>query len=375
MEQDQINNLIAKYVQGTATDAELEELRNWYRNTAYQDALYPDEEQAVHRRMLARLEKEITPVPVKRRLLSHITVAASILLCLGIAFYFYGRRHEMPAEDKNRLSQDINPGGNKAVLTLANGDKVDLSDAQTGIVINTRDLMYNDGTKINLQSSSLQHTVANMMVSTPEGGTYQVILPDSTRVWLNAASALKFPSTFAEVQQRRVELSGEAYFEVARIKKGSGHLPFVVVSNNQEVEVLGTHFNVNAYPGDADTKTSLLEGLIRIKNGKGNSLLKPGQQAISNRRGIELVDGDAEDAIAWKNGYFMFDNEDLASIMVKVCRWYKVTASYEDEAVKNVKYYGTISRFEKISKVLSKLEVTGNLKFEVKGSTVKISHK
>jgi transmembrane sensor len=391
MEQDQINSLIEKYIAGTASGAELEQLHHWYRSTAYSAAEYPDQEELVQKRMLDRLDREITPVRKTKILIRRVAVAASVLICLGMAFYFYNSRYKTSGTGIAQISNDIDPGGNKAILTLANGNKINLSGVKTGIVVNTLDLTYNDGSKVQVSPrtedsnpgtmpGSGPSSQKEMTVSTPQGGTYQVILPDSTRVWLNAASSLKFPATFSGLESRKVELNGEAYFEVAKLTRKSKtssetRIPFFVVSKGQEVEVLGTHFNINAYSDQTATKTSLLEGIIRIKNDNGNALLKPGQQAISMAKGIELVNGDAEDAIAWKNGYFMFDNEDLASVMTKLCRWYNVEVNYEDEAVKNVKYYGTISRFEKISKVLTKLETTGNLKFEVKGKTVHVSEK
>lgn len=391
MKQDQINDLIEKYVAGTASCAEQEQLHHWYRSTAYSNAEYPDQEELVQKRMLERLEREITPVRKTKILIRRVAVAASVLICLSVAFYFYNSRYKISGQGAAGISSDIDPGSNKAILTFSNGHKINLSGVKSGIVINTADLTYNDGSKVQVSPraedlipgpvvGSGPSSQKEMMISTPEGGTYQVILPDSTRVWLNAASSLKFPATFSGLESRKVELNGEAYFEVAKLTRKSktlavARIPFIVVSNGQEVEVLGTHFNINAYPDQATTKTSLLEGLIRIKNDNGNVVLKPGQQAISMTKGIELVSGDAEDAIAWKNGYFMFDNEDLASVMTKLCRWYNVEVNYEDETVKNVKYYGTISRFEKISKVLTKLETTGNLKFEVKGKTVNVSEK
>lgn len=376
MEQDQVNDLINKYIAGKASDTERKQLNDWYRSTAYKDAEYPDMEALVEQRMLARLEQEIRPLRKMVFPLRRLAVAASVLLCLGLAVYFYKARYTRADRESTGISNDIEPGGNRAVLTLSGGEKVNLSAAKSGIVIDLANLHYNDGTKVASNLAAQQE----MMLSTPEGGTYQVILPDSTRVWLNAASSLKFPATFGGLEHRKVELDGEAYFEVAKLVRRSNagretRVPFFVVSEGQEVEVLGTHFNINAYADQAGTKTSLLEGLIRIKNNNGNALLKPGQQAISKASGIELLSGDAEDAIAWKNGYFMFDNEDLASVMQKLCRWYGVTVNYEDEAVKNVKYYGTISRFEKISKVLTKLETTGNLKFDVKGRSVNVALK
>lgn len=390
MKQEQINDLIKKYTAGTATNEEREQLHRWYRDIAYADAEYPDEEHIVHTRMLERLQREIIPLGKSKVLIRRIAAAATVFLCLTAGFYFYRVRYK--TAETTALSSDIAPGGNKAVLTLVNGSKVNLSGVKSGIVINTTTLTYNDGSKVqvsprteDLYPGAMPGTVPSsqqeMMVSTPDGGTYQVVLPDSTRVWLNAASSLKFPATFSGLDSRKVELNGEAYFEVAKIRIKSktsvtgARVPFIVVSKGQEVEVLGTHFNISAYTDQAATKTSLLEGLVRIKNDKGNTVLKPGQQAINGAKGIELVSGDAEDAIAWKNGYFMFDNEDLASVMAKLCRWYNVSVNYEDEAVKSVKYYGTISRFEKISKVLTKLETTGNLKFEVKGKTVHVSEK
>jgi ferric-dicitrate binding protein FerR (iron transport regulator) len=187
-------------------------------------------------------------------------------------------------------------------------------------------------------------------------------------VWLNAASSLTYNLNLASAKQRLVKLQGEAYFEVAKDK---AH-PFVVSTEKQTVEVLGTHFNINSYPDERVTKTTLLEGSIRVshRDTQETEILQPGEQSIVSSSGISVNEVDTDEFIAWTKGYFMFNNERQESIMRKLSRWYNVEVEYADEAAKNVMYYGTVSRFEKVSKVLRKFEQTGEVRFDIKANKI-----
>lgn len=297
-----------------------------------------------------------------------IAAAALFFLTLGVCFYTYQYYHK----DEWALSlladhPDILPGKNRAVLILGNGKKITLSGAKEGVVIDASQLKYTDGAAIlSVDSDTKTETKkALLSVSTPIGGTYQVSLADGTKVWLNAASVLKFPTNFAG-DKRSVELSGEAYFEVAKDAKH----PFVVVSDQQRLEVLGTHFNLNAYPDEASIKTTLLEGAVKVSTAERQPvILKPNQQAILSAGMFTATDIDGFESIAWKDGKFTFDREDIQSIMRKVARWYNVQVVYEGN-LNGIRLTGSVSRFENISKLLQVLENTQEVRFKIEGRRI-----
>jgi transmembrane sensor len=207
-------------------------------------------------------------------------------------------------------------------------------------------------------------------IETPKGGQYRIDLPDGTMVWLNAGSSLRYPNRFAG-QERKVALTGEAYFEVAKNKQ----MPFRVVSGKQVVEVLGTHFNINAYTDEASVKTTLLEGSVNVllQETHQSELLNPGQQAVVKYNGSSIVvqPVKVEEAVAWKNGYFMFVDADLESIMRQLARWYDVEVAYEGN-LGSLKFGGMVSRSKSIAQTLRILELTGNVRFKVAGRRVTV---
>lgn len=302
--------------------------------------------------------------------------AASIVILLGVGFaYFYNSRTSATNIDKPYAS-DANPGGNKAILVLADGRKISLTDVGKGDVAKeaglsitkTADgqLVYN---VINQEAGKNSQKNIFNTIETPKGGMWEIRLPDGSAVWLNAASSLTYPIAFSEGGKRVVELKGEAYFEVVKDKLH----PFIVKTAKQEVEVLGTSFNINSYTDEVVVKTTLLEGSVRITpNGLSASDLKPDEQAVLTNNAIAVNKVDANEAIDWKNGYFMFNNERQESIMRKIARWYNIKVEYADPEAKNVTYYGSISRFENVSKVLRKFEQTGEVRFEVEKNKITV---
>ena len=298
--------------------------------------------------------------------------AAIILLSFSIAVLYYVNKKE----EIHVFAADVDPGSNKAILTLADGRKISLTDAidgnvavQDGISITKTangQLIYTITAQSNVGLDSTKFNT----ISTPNGGEWQIKLPDGSNIWLNAASSLKYPLSFASSKQRHVELTGEAYFEVAKDKSR----PFIVSSSKQKLEVLGTHFNINSYTDEPVTKTTLLEGSIRIsQNGTNNvEVLEPGEQSIVSANGINVKESNVDEAVAWRKGYFMFVNEKQESIMRKIARWYNVEVNYADPAAKEVMYYGTVSRFDKISKILRKFEQTGEVRFEINANRITV---
>nr|WP_199076562.1 FecR family protein [Pedobacter sp. ASV19] len=318
-----------------------------------------------------------------RRLWSPIAAAAAVLLIvgLGIIFYisYYSPRRADGRDSTKDLVNDIMPGGNKAYLTLANGQKLSLTDVANGT------LAKESGVEISKTADgqviyTLQHAEGGMTatntIETPNGGQYQVCLPDGSKVWLNAASKLIYPVSFATQKERRVTLSGEAYFEIAKDKQH----PFHVKTANQEIEVLGTHFNVNGYSDEGSIRTTLLEGSVRILAGNGSGMqrrdaygvvLKPGQQSILAAGKINVTEVDAEEAVAWKQGVFNFHNEDIFSLMRKLARWYNIEVIYEG-SVPDVRFGAEISRSRSLAQVLKILEKTEGVKFKIEGRRVTV---
>jgi transmembrane sensor len=298
-------------------------------------------------------------------------IAASILLCLSIAIYFYQSGKGMRLQELELATRWVKPGSNKAVLTFADGRTINLNDAKNTVVADAGKLSYDDGTAVGAEGLP----ASGLQISTPRGGTYSVVLADGTKVWLNASTTLKFPASFAGLTNRKVSLIGEAYFEVAKDKK----IPFVVQSKGQEVEVLGTHFNINCYPDEGNVKTTLLEGLVKVKAGSGNlgltsvkneKLLKPNQQAVlMGNYPIKILEVDPTEAVSWKNGQFTFKSESLGTIMRKIERWYNVDMIYQDD-LKDLKLTGTISRFENVAGVFKMLEATGEVHFKAEGGKI-----
>nr|WP_249207897.1 FecR domain-containing protein [Chitinophaga hostae] len=232
--------------------------------------------------------------------------------------------------------------------------------------------MQQGSTTIHLQNGQVVYTNATAaqtdaynVLTTPPGGQYQLVLPDGSKVWLNAASSLRFPAGFSG-RERKVELKGEAYFEVAENVK----MPFVVQTGDNTVQVLGTHFNLMAYQEEPSTNVTLLEGAVRVLHKTDTALLKPGQQAIlaANRR-IETVKlADTEKIIAWKNGYFSLNGEGTAVVMRQLARWYNTEVEYAGK-VPDLKFEGSIKRSYDLRDVLAILEESG-IHFRVEGRKI-----
>lgn len=324
-----------------------------------------------HAPVLASLKQHINYTPKSRKIWLKIAVVAAasiILTVLSVNYYFI-------ASDKKsqeiHFANDIAPGKNGATLTLANGRKILINDAIAGNIANETGVKISknrDGQIVYEVIGDQTGALVYNTLTTTRGEQTQIRLPDGTIVFLNAESSLRFPTSFANTAKRKVSLTGEGYFEVSKDKNH----PFVVESDQQEVEVLGTSFNINNYSDELAIKTTLLEGSVRITNlnTKVQALLTPGQQAMINNDKLDTKNVETEDVVAWKNGYFMFNNETLASIMKRVSKWYNMEVIYNDEALKNKRFFGSISRYENISELLKVLQKTDVATFEIKGRQV-----
>ncbi|ATP55669.1 anti-sigma factor [Pedobacter ginsengisoli] len=306
-----------------------------------------------------------------------IAAAAVLLVMLTAGLLFFKAEHLSSSLKTNtaRIEADILPGGNKAVLTLPDGKRVVLTDSTIKQLANQAGgsitkagngiLVYNMTSLAGNAGAITGKEIFNT-ISTPRGGQYQVILADGTHVWLNAASSLKFPASF-KGKTRLVELTGEAYFEVAKNKQ----MPFIVHTQNQEVEVLGTHFNISSYDDEKVTKTTLLEGSVKVIAQANQKVIKPGEQAQINRNvaAIKVLPVSIEEAIAWKNGYFVFNDEKLESIMQRVSRWYDIDYEFQGQQG-NLSFLGVVERSKNISSLLKVLESTGNVHFKIEGRKI-----
>ncbi len=319
-------------------------------------------------------------VPMYKRTWYRVAAAAIILLLLSVGGYFIFNRaaQKQIAQTEKRqqpYKNDIAPGGNKAILTLANGTQIILDSAANGALTqqgNTKIIKLDSGRLAYNALNEKPGEVLYNTISTPRGGQYQIVLADGSKVWLNAASSLRFPASFTG-KERKVELAGEGYFEVAK----NAAMPFRVSVNpgspagrDMQVEVLGTHFNVNAYDDEGVIKTTLLEGSVKVSKGNDVGFIKPGQQArLYNSGHIKIIaDVDAEDAISWKNGYFSFDKDDLPTVMRQIARWYDVEISYEGNIPKR-EFGGKIDRNSNASQVLKILEES-KVHFRIEGKKI-----
>jgi transmembrane sensor len=385
MKRQDVKILLKKYEDDSATAEERAAVDAWYNQRAAQNMEDPINEDLLATKdlMWNQVLKQTHPSRTVLFSYRNIAAAAVVLITIGAGLFFYnGYKSPKQPEQINVYANDIAPGKNAATLTLADGRKIILSDAVKGelakepgvSITKTADgqLIYvisNASEKSNSKDlSSVSSVEMTNTLSTTNGETYQVILPDHTIVWLNAASSLTYPTSFTALKSRRVELSGEAYFEVA---KDASH-PFIVKSAGQDVEVLGTHFNIKNYPGEEIVKTSLMEGAVRMTSTTGvhigqGVLLKPGQQSILNKGNIDIDTFDPEEVIAWKNGMFMFNKQDLEGILNQVARWYDVTIEYRDNSIRKEVFDGSVSRFENISQLLEVLESTGSVHFKLAG--------
>lgn len=304
--------------------------------------------------------------------------AAAVLIFLSGAGIYLLRKHKAEKELVRTerfvppVIHDIPPGGNKATLTLVDGSTITLDSLQNVdltrqgnakiVKLKSGGLAYQAATGGKLQTTG---EAAYNIISTPPGGQYQLVLADGSKVWLNAASTLRFPTTFTG-KERSVEITGEAYFEI----KKNAEMPFRVKVRDAVVDVLGTSFNVMAYNNENAIKTTLLEGAVKIIKGNKSALLQPGQQAALNvtTSSINVREADVEEAVAWKNGLFQFDSDDIGTIMRQLGRWYDVETAYEGK-IPDWHFTGSIGRNIPLSQVLKMLEVN-DFHFRIEGKKI-----
>lgn len=377
---------LLEYIQGELTWQEAGEIELWINdsddnkeiyNSILKDYMYV---RFSHRSDLISKERSREKINSQLRKsgsrLFYYSVAASIVILLGISSLFIFENISFDKEKVVVAENNIVPGEKKAVLYLSSGEKVDISD-------NNSLLKEVEGTEISIDSlKGITYKNRNTIESkklvynkvvVPRGGEYMATLADGTKVWLNAESELRYPVSFS-AKNRVVFLKGEAYFDVTKDK----NKPFIVSVNNFRLKVFGTEFNVNAYNINK-IKTVLVEGAvgIRKKGTKKNSMLKPGQLGSMDMKSgiIEVKDVDVYKYVAWKNGDFVFVNERLESIMEKLSRWYDIKVFFQNEEVRDVMLSGDMKRYEDPKDFLYFVERSSDVRFKIKGKTVIISKK
>jgi transmembrane sensor len=313
-------------------------------------------------------------IPLHRR--RWIAFAATVILLLGVGTYVRMRREAKPDRTRPIAAKrhDVPPGHDGAILTLADGQKIVLDSVQNGSLATqgaTRITKLNNGQLTYTSSNGKPTEILYNILTTPRARKATVILADGTQVWLNAASSIKYPTAFAG-KERRVEITGEAYFEI----KKNAAMPFIVrrAGSDEIIQVLGTRFNVNAYDDEDAMKTTLLEGIVKVIRGKNSSILSPGQQAILGNRNEEDIrvvdDTNIDEVMAWKNGRFQFSNMDLKTIMRQLTRWYDVDVVFEGK-VPNIRVGGFIHKDVNLSTVMEFLGENG-VQYKIEGNKITI---
>lgn len=398
-----VAELITKYVNEELTEDERRELEDWVSESdenlqfflRFDDPRYVAEEL----RMMDRADTSHALEKTMQRIAADESrmrvsrpwgrlVAAAVLLVMATGAFFLFRPRQRPmAGLATTTERDFAPGGDRAILTLSGGHQVVLDSAGDGALARQGNVeVLKEGGRLTYRqapaaSASSGETAYNT-ISTPRGGQYALILQDGTRIWLNAASRLRFPVNFGK-GERLVELQGEAYFEVAKNKA----MPFKVLvsqdpgqgGQHQLVQVLGTNFNVMAYPDEPQIRTSLLEGSVQVvqqigDGGRHPVILKPGQQAQLSKSGDLQIDGNAdmEQAVAWKNGLQSFHNADIRTIMRQVSRWYNVDVRYEGEPPPGIEITGKIPRSITMQQLLKALDLNSQVHFKMEAGVVTV---
>jgi len=309
-------------------------------------------------------QRSVGTAQEKRRPVHRLTrwaVAAAVLLAVAGGWLLYSQGHKRAPVAAAAVVVDVAPGKQGAVLTLAGGRQVVLDSLGNGLVA------AQNGADVTLENGRLTYTkghtgaadLAFNTMSTPRGRKFQLVLPDGTKVWMNAASTLTFPTVFTG-SERKVAITGEAYFEVAK----NAAMPFkVMINDKEEVEVLGTSFDVHAYAGEANMRTTLLEGSVRVSNAGEKVLLKPGQLAAVRHEGpvssgISVRSANIEKVMAWKNDLFDFEDASLTEVMNEVSRWYDIDVVYE-KGIPSFEFGGKIRRDLTLAGLLKFLEGAG----------------
>lgn len=387
-----IKRLFLKYANGTASKVDVQELLELLKlGNDDQDILAMLQEQLTAtepvvdlnrsrwENVLGQIQSRIHTEPKRLRLWPRIAVAAAMIAVVGFGGYFLLSNQQATLRD----AADIVPGNVGATLTLSSGKQIKMADADNGELANEAGISVvktADGQLVYQVRSEDGDPCKMNKLTTGMGQTYMLILPDKSRVWMNTASSLSYATAPAKNGERKVRLEGEAYFEITKDK---AH-PFIVETNRQKIQVLGTHFNVNNYADEPLVSVTLLEGSVSVA-AVGNRpspdvpeetaavILKPGQQALNRKGDIEVVQADLEQIMDWKQGDFYLNRVNFKTAMRKIARWYNVEVVYDASVSDAIESGGWISRNKKLSEVLQSIEASGQVHFKVEGRKVIVS--
>jgi transmembrane sensor len=392
MAEQELKNLFAKYLDDSISPeefsrlyelvkteynaSELDELfRSAFANKEFAQRGNDYDPREVFAEVLSKIEEKekaentsppVIPIGRKNNLVRWVAAASIIFLLGGAYFLFFNKTKPAIAQtQQERFKNDVAPGGNKAILTLGNGKQIILDSAANGELAKQGNakIIKTDSGKLAYNTTNEKPTeVLYNVLTTPKSGQHQLILSDGSKVWLNAASSIKYPTAFVG-NEREVEITGEVYFEVEHNDK----MPFKVKAGNQTIEDLGTHFDINAYTDEPEMKITLAEGSIKI----ASNILKQGQQAHVYQDQIKILsDADVEEAIAWKNGYYKYNSTDIQSLMRQAARWYDVDVVYEGKIPED-KFTGKIPRSVNLTEWLKILEYS-EVKFKIDGKKLTV---
>lgn len=350
--------LLKKYLEGNCTEEEKAWVEGWYLS------IHNDIDELMDRQVqedLCELQNRLSEIPKRKTSFQIYVRAIAAVLCimLTISLILWYKKVTVESISSTAISaqQDVMPGTNRATLSFDNEEPIELNGKQEGLVNDGDVITYQDGTSIkNIEK------VQMATLSTPIAGQYQITLPDGSKAWLNALSSIRYPTTFID-QERRVEITGEVYLEVARDRKK----PFVVHTNQQRIEVLGTSFNINAYADNGQILTTLTEGRVRLQHDKfGDQIeLKPGQQAVvTDKKILKIKNVDTEEISSWKDGLYIVNDEPLKHYARKIERWYDVKVDMEPYGERRLS--AIIPRNAKLSEVLEAIELKTGVKFIIK---------
>jgi Fe2+-dicitrate sensor, membrane component len=390
---DRIPKLIAGHLRGELTTREQKELDDWINEKEANKLFFAEctNEKLLAEELRQFNKKDRTPIlnntlqsidpetkTTNRSRLVQIKrymAAACLVLIVATVIYVLNRNSNRKEVAKTTINtndsykNDVAPGSDKAILTLANGSTIELSNA------GNKKIADENGTTVSQQGAQLVYDASQALsnrqlkfsynvLTTPRGGQYHVVLPDGSRVWLNAVSSIRYPTAFIG-KERNVEITGEAYFEVTK----DASKPFKVVAGEVRVEVLGTHFNINSFPDESEMQTTLLEGTVKVNTQGLTHVLNPGQAALVDQNGkFNIREVDTEQAVAWKNNSFHFRDNDIETIMRQLARWYDVEIIYKGIVTK--RYTGIVSRTVPVSGILNFLERSGGVRFITEGNKV-----
>ncbi len=375
MTSEEAKNLLDRYQQGLCTPQEKAALESWYDQLIAESDLDLAEEKKddYYTRMRNAINSGIVQQERKSvRLWPRTAIAAAVataILSAGIWFYNARQKEAWP---KNAIyANDLAPGRQGATLTLASGKKIRLADAMKGKLAKEAGVTITKTAEGELVYQVENTTNENKIntITTANGETYQLRLPDGSAVWLNAGSSLTYSANLVQHGKRSVRLSGEGYFEIAKDRLH----PFIVETKNQQVEVLGTKFNINSYTDEPVTATTLVEGSIKVSSDQSTKFIKPGQQAINDKGELQIQPANLDHVTDWREGDFNLVDLDFKTAMRKIARWYDVEVIYDPSVSNSLKAGGWIKRDTKLSEVLKLIERSGQVRFKIDGKKLYVT--